>query len=299
MRWLEASALALSTFLVVDDGTTVRGQRYAMGTMFDIVVEHPSREAAERAIDGALDEVERLDRVLSHFKADSDLSELNRRGRAGYVDVSPDLYDVVRQSIDVSRAAHGAFDVTMAPLVALWSAARNEGRAPSPEEVSAARRCVGYEQIELAPPHRIRFRSDCLAIELGGIGKGYAVDRAIALLRAAGVTDAVVNGGSSSITAIGRDRGQHGWPVLLGPGGTGEELLLRDASISTSRQDGAIIDPRTAAPARFTESVTVTAPTATLADALSTALVIVAKDEGARVLQRFPGASAVYHSDAR
>jgi thiamine biosynthesis lipoprotein len=298
MRWLEASALALSLF-VVDDASIVHGQRYAMGTMFDIVAFHPSRETAAQAIEDALDEVERLDRVLSHFKPESDLSALNARARHGWVEVSPDLYEVIRQSIDVSRGSEGAFDITVAPLVKLWSAARDDGREPSADEVSATRGCVGYEHIELAPPRRIRFRSGCLAIELGGIGKGYAVDRAVEILRAAGVANAVVNGGGSSITAMGPAADGNGWPVLLGLGGTAEERLLQDASISTSRQDGSIIDPRTAAPAPFTESVTVTAPTATLADALSTALVIVAKDEGARLLRRFRGASVVYHSDAR
>ena len=298
MRWLEATALALSLFVVDDGSPVVHGERYAMGTMFDIVANHSSRDTATRAIGEALDEVERLDRVLSHFKPESDLSDLNRRAHNGYVDVAPDLYEVIRQSIEVSRGSDGAFDVTVAPLVKLWSSARDDGREPTPDQVDAARRCVGYERIELAPPHRIRYRSDCLAIELGGIGKGYAVDRAIAVLRAAGVTNAVVNGGGSSITGIGHDASGNGWPVLL-RAGLGEELLLRDASISTSRQDGAIIDPRTAAPAPFTASVTVTAPNATLADALSTALVIVSRDDGARVLRRFPGASASYQSDAR
>src|SRR5215208_2382627 len=106
MRWLEASALAAS-FFIVDSASIVHGQRYAMGTMFDIVACHASREAAMRAIDDALQEVERLDRVLSHFKPESDLSVLNRRGRDGYVEVAPDLYEVIRQSIDVSRSSEG------------------------------------------------------------------------------------------------------------------------------------------------------------------------------------------------
>jgi FAD:protein FMN transferase len=295
MRWLDAAALALS-FFVVDDASIVHGQRYAMGTMFDIVVSHSSHEAATRAIDEALHEVERLDRLLSHFKSDSDLSKLNRGGHDGYVAVSPDLYDVIRQSIDVSGATQGAFDVTIAPLVRLWTAARDEGRTPSTEQIAAARRCVGYEQIELASSHRIRFRGACVEIELGGVGKGYAVDRAVAVLRAAGISNAVVNGGSSSITAFGSGADGKGWPVLVGPG---EEIFLRDASISTSRQNGAIIDPRSSAPARSTNSVMVTAANATLADALSTALVILSPAEGAALLQRFPGASAVYPSDAR
>lgn len=298
MRCVDAAALAISLFMLPGD-STVHEQRYCMGTMFDVIAYHESRPVAERAIDEALDEVERLDRVMSHFKDDSDLSRLNRDARNRFVQVDPELYDVIRQSIDVSRLSAGKFDVTVAPLVRMWKKAHDDGRAPLPDEIAAARRCVGYHKIDLEGSDRIRFRSDCLEIELGGIGKGYAVDRAVAVLRAAAIRHAVVNGGSSSITGIGTSPGGQGWRVRLGTSPSAEELWLRDISISTSQQDGAIIDPHTLAPSRSTVSVTVSAPTATLADALSTALVIMTRAEGARLLELFPGVTATYATDAR
>ncbi len=216
----------------------VSRQRYAMGTMFDIVVYHASRRDAERAIEDAMTEIVRLDGVMSDYKADSGLSRLNREGHGGAVPVDPSLYAVVAESLVFSRRSSGAFDVTIAPLLKAWRKAAEEGRQPSADEIAQARRCVGYGHIDLVAPDRIGFRSDCLEIDLGGIGKGYAVDRAMAILEAAGIRHALVNAGTSSIAAIGAPPGKDGWPVLLGGAGSREQvLLLRDNSVSTSQQD--------------------------------------------------------------
>ncbi len=270
-----------------------------MGTMFEIVAYHPSRPEAERAVTGALDEIARLDRVMSHFTSDSDLSRLNREARHGFVTVDPALYDVIERSIEVSRLSNGKFDVTIAPLTKIWKDAHAAGHRPSSAAVDAAKRCVGYERIDLAPPNRIRFRSDCLQIELGAIGKGYAVERGVAVLASAGIRDAVVNGGTSSIAAIGTPPGARGWPVRLPArsASVGRELLLRDNALSASQQDGGIIDPLTAVPSASNTAITVTAPSATLADALSTALVLMTRAEGVRLMQHFAGVTAIYEDD--
>lgn len=297
MRFVDGTTLALSLCLLPGP-TAVHQQRYCMGTMFEIVAYHPSTPDGERAVTRAMDEIDRLDRVMSHFRADSDLSRLNREGRHGFVTVDPSLYDIIEQSIAVSRLSDGKFDVTIAPLTKVWKEAHAEGRSPSPADVAAARRCVGYQHIELEPPNRIRFRAHCLEIELGGIGKGFAVERAIAVLESAGIRDAVVNGGTSSIAAIGAPPGAKGWPVRLASR-VPRELLLRGNSISTSQQDGGIIDPHAAAPTVSKASITVTAPSATLADALSTALVMMTKADGMKLTARFAGVSAIYEADAR
>jgi thiamine biosynthesis lipoprotein ApbE len=213
-----------------------------MGTMFDIVVYHASRQDAERAIDSALTEIVRLDAVMSDFKADSDLSRLNRDGHAGAVAVDPSVYAVIEQSLMFSRRSGGAFDVTIAPLLKTWRKSAAEGRRPSAGEIAQARSCVGYQRIDLVAPDRIGFRSDCLEIDLGGIGKGYAVDRAMAMLEAAGIRHALINAGTSSIAAIGAPPGRSGWPVILGVDrSAGRELLLKDSSVSTSQQDPASV----------------------------------------------------------
>lgn len=274
-----------------------------MGTMFDVVVYHASKAEAERAVDRALDEVVRLDQVLSHYKADSDLSRLNREARHGFVTADPSLYEVVREALEVSRNSGGTFDITIAPLLRVWKEAYADGRRPAAWATAAAQRCVGYEMIELGAPDRIRFRSDCLEIELGGIGKGYAVDRAIAVLRDAGIRHGLVNAGSSSIASIGSPPGRNGWEVRLGR--TDRTLLLRDGSISTSQQNplalafepgelGEIIDPRTGAPAPNRTAVSVTAPSATLSDALSTTVLLLSMEEATRLLAHYAAVSAFW-----
>jgi thiamine biosynthesis lipoprotein len=286
--------------LGADTLALVHQQRYAMGTMFDIIVYHASRPDAERAIDKALTEIVRLDQVLSHYKADSDLAKLHRHGRSAPVAVEPSLYDVIQQSIRFSQHSRGAFDVTIAPLLKVWKSAYAEGRRPSVTEITAARRCVGYQQIEAIAPDRIHLRSDCVELDLGGIGKGYAVDRAIAILESEGIRRGLVNAGGSSITAIDAPPGAKGWPVTAG---TGRVVLLRDSSMSTSQQNGEILDPRTGSPAAVTihggrgsvpGAVSVITRSGTAADALSTALAIVSIAEGRKLLEPFPDASALW-----
>lgn len=277
----------------------VHEQRYAMGTMFDIVVYHTSRSHAQRAVAEALDEIVRLEAVMSHYRGDSDLTRLNRAG-SEYVTVDPSLHDVIRESLVVSRASGGRFDVTIAPLLRTWKRAAERGSRPSDDDIAEARRCVGYQNIELGDANRIRFRSTCTEIDLGGVGKGYAVDRALAILRSAGIRHAMINAGSSSIAATGAPPGRKGWAVLLGQ----SVLLLSGSSVSTSQQDpaspygGDIVDPLRGVPVETRMAVSVVAPSATLADALSTTLVMLSVEEGKQVLAQFPDVAAVWVSPA-
>jgi thiamine biosynthesis lipoprotein len=310
MRFVDKAAvlLAATVWLQADSLVFVHAQRYAMGTMFDIVAYHSSRSQAERAIEVALAEILRLDHVLSHFDADSDLSKLVRRGRGGLTDVDPALYDVLNESMEISRRSGGSFDVTVGPLVRVWQAAQAAGRTPSADAIAKARRCVGYEKVQLVPPDRVQLNSDCVSIDFGGIGKGYAVERAVHILHGAGIRHAVVNAGQSSIAAIGHPPERAGWTVDLGVDGTGlGQIELRDASISTSRQGrvplqegergyGDIIDPAGGKPIESSVTVMVRAPSATHADALSTTLLLLSIPEGKRVLEGFPNASAVWLS---
>jgi len=133
-RWGVAVASAfrlVSASPRADDLFQVHQQRYCMGTMFDVVVYHGSRPEAERAIERALDEIARLDRVLSHFTPDSDLSKLVRDGRHRFVKVDPSLFEVLQESIEFSRRSGGKFDVTIGPLVRTWREAREDGRPPT------------------------------------------------------------------------------------------------------------------------------------------------------------------------
>ncbi len=311
-----ASGWAIALALLLASPTTslrsrpaaVHLQRYCMGTMFDIIAYHASRAEAEQAVERAMREINRLDDVMSSFKAGSDLSRLNREGRAGFVSVDRSLYEVIEESLNVSRRSRGTFDVTIAPLLKVWKDAQAQGRRASVEEVAAAKACVGYQHIEMAAPDRVRFLSECLQIDLGGIGKGYAVDRAVAVLASAGIRSALVNAGGSSIAAIGTPPGAPGWRVQIGPDSTDRTLLLRDRSLSTSQQNGVpmpftpgnfgdILDPQSGAPSETKVAVSVVAASATTGDALSTAVLILSQPEGARLLAEFGDVSAVWVSE--
>jgi thiamine biosynthesis lipoprotein len=294
--------LALNAPVSSGAPAVVRQQRYAMGAMFDIVVFHHSRADAMRVVGEAFAEIDRLERVMSHYRSDSDLSKLNREARHRPVRVDPSLHMILRDAIEVSRQSRGRFDVTIAPLLRLWKGAAADGRAPTQEALAQARRCVGYEKIDLSGTDGIRFRSGCLEVDLGGIGKGYAVDRALAVLTAAGIQRAMVNAGGSSLAAVGAPPGRNGWPVLLGEADAGGMvLLLNGQSVSTSQQDpakpfGEIIDPLTGAPATGSHSVSVIAPTATASDAWSTTVLMMSVEEAAVLLNAFPDVSAVWIS---
>ena len=286
----------------------VQRQRYSMGTMFNIIVYHVSAGAAERAIDDAMAEIVRLDGVMSNYTEQSELARLNREGRRGFVTVEPSLFDVVEQSIEFSRRSGGRFDVTIAPLLRVWKDAFAAGRTPSAREIAEARRCVGYQHIETRPPNQIRFHSGCLELDLGGIGKGYAVERAIEVLRRAGIRHAVVNAGGSTIGAIGAPPGLEGWPIDLGASVSGHRtMLLREGAVSTSQQRlrrlpfgpgefGEIIDPHRQAPIESETMVSVMTASATSADALSTTLLMLPVQEGKNLLAQFTSVSALWIS---
>lgn len=310
--WRSGVAVVLLAGAAVraDTLSPVQRERHVMGTMFNIVVYHDTAAPAERAVDEAMAEIVRLDGVLSHYKAQSELSRVNREGRGGFVAVEPSLYEVVTRSLEVSRLSGGRFDVTIAPLLRVWRAAYAAGRQPSEQEVAEVRRCVGYRHLETRPPNQIRFRSDCVELDLGGIGKGYAVDRALGVLASAGIRHAVVNAGASTIGAIGAPPNLDGWPVELGARVSGHRtLLLRDGAISTSQQRlrqlpfapgafGEIIDPGREAPTAHETMISVITPSATSADALSTALLLMTAQAGKQLLAQFSPASALWISSA-
>lgn len=305
-----AAALLLATAAAprAERTAPIHAQRYAMGTMFDVVAYHTPPGAARAAAARALDEVERLDRVMSHYRPDSELSRLAREARGRFVTVDPSLYDVLDESLTMARRSRGKFDITVGPLLEVWKRAAADGAPPSAREVAEARRCIGHDRIELQAPDRVRVHAGCLTLDLGGIGKGFAVERALRVLAAHGISNALVNAGGSSIAALGAPPGREGWPVRLAANLSGRQtLLLRNESLSTSQQDlvplaleaghlGEIIDPDLGAPIASRAIVTVVAGRATIADALSTTLLMLPIDEGIALLDSFPDTAAVWAS---
>src|SRR6266849_6765947 len=288
--------------------TFVHKKKYVMGTVFEIVAYGDSPEQASDAIDQAFREIVRLDDVMSDYKADSALSRLNHSSHSRPQFVPPDLYRIIAEALQYSRLSAGKFDVTVGPLVDLWKAAIRGGATPSAEEEEKARACVGYEKIELLPPDRVQFLSPCVQIDLGAIGKGYALDRAADVLRSRGISLALLDAGGSTIVAMGAPPGQAGWLVhLRDPSNKVDpQVMLSDSSVSTSEQTppsrlwresaGHIIDPDKGVPVRTPFAVSAVANTGTASDALSTTLLLVGPEKGKDLAKNVAGVAAIWVS---
>lgn len=311
-----AAGLVLASFLLPSAHTpeppaaAVHKQKYVMGTVFEIVAYDPLPSRAAEAIDKAFEAIVRLDEVMSNYKPDSDLSRLNRSAHFHPQVVPPDLYRVIAESLLYSRLSAGKFDITVGPLVDMWKAALRGDRAPSPAEREKLRRCVGYEKIELLPPDRIEFHSACMQVDLGSIGKGYAVDRAAEVLRANGVRIALINAGGSTLYGMGAPPGHAAWLVhLRDPSNKIDpQVMLHENSVSTSEQTppsllgndsaGHIIDPYQGIPIKTEFAVSAIARTGTASDALSTTLLLVGPEKGKLLVRTMADAAAIWVSPA-
>lgn len=286
--------------------TFVDKKKYVMGTVFEIVAYDDSVSRASSAIEDAFAAIVELDGRMSNYRKESELSRLNSSAAFRFQTVSKDLYRVIEASMGYSRLSGGRFDVTVGPLVDLWKAALQEGTAPTPARESGARSCVGYEKVLLAQRDRIMFRSSCLHIDLGGIGKGYAVDRVVEVLRGHGIKTAMIDAGGSTIFAMGSPPGETAWTVhMRDPSRKIDPTVnLRDASVSTSEQSppgvlertsaGHIIDPKTGIPLNTRFAVSVIANTATASDALSTTLLLLGPVAGSRLLHKMVSTAAIW-----
>ena len=250
----------------------------AMGGVFSITLFAEDRPAADKATTAAFSELLRLDHLLSNYLPDSEWSEVNRSASLRAVNVSAELSDLLAVCLEFSRRSAGAFDITVGPLVRIWGFHDGVAKSVNQNEVQEARTQVGYEKIMLDPiNHTIRFARPGMELEPGGVGKGYAVDRMIEMLKHNGIERALVSAAGSSIFAMGTPPGCAGWRINLSDPRHAEanldQLLLKDASLSTSgcskkflHADGQvychILDPRTGSPVRGILQVSVIAPRA-------------------------------------
>lgn len=279
-----------------------------MGTVFEIAAYDQTSQHASDALEKAFQEIVRVDNLLSNYKTDSALSYLNRSAHFHAEKVPSDLYRVVEESVRFSKLSSGKFDISVAPLVDLWKAAIAGEGTPSLARQQAAKDCVGYEKIELTPPDQITFHSSCMQLDLGAIGKGYAVDRAAQVLHSSGIHNALINAGGSTILAIGSPPGQSAWLVHLRDPShkVDPQVMLKDESVSTSEQTapsllgddstGHIIDPDTGRPLRTEFAVSVIAQTGTVSDALSTTSLLLGPAKGKVLIHRTAGVSAIWIS---
>ncbi len=248
-----------------------------MGSSYSVVVYGPDGVKLQQAVDAAFEEVHRLDDLLSNYKPSSEWSEVNRNAAGRPVRVSPEVFRLISACMDYSRRTEGAFDITVGPLMKLWGFYKGSGRMPHRAEIRAVMNRVGYRHVLLDPGQMtVRFDREGVEIDPGGIGKGYAVDRMVEILRQYGITAAFVSGSASSLYALGAPPSEpRGWKVEIrdpkSPAGHVAGLFLKDRSLSTSgsqekffrargRVWSHIMDPRTGYPAQGMLEVSVIAP---------------------------------------
>jgi FAD:protein FMN transferase len=280
----------------------------SMGSAYSIIA-YGDATTLPKTLEAAFDEVDRIDRLMSHYKPESPLSRLNRTAAAGPVRVDPELFSFLADALRYARASGGAFDITVGPLMKAWGFFRGGGRKPTEAELFAARAGVGYRHVIL--DHRegtVSFDHPKVELDLGGIAKGYAVDRAALLLRRAGVRSALISAGGSTVYALGGPPGEEGWAIdiadPLRPGATAFQTRLRNRALSVSgsaeksfERDGVtyshIMDPRTGRPVQGVLGVAVITDTGTAGDALDNVFFVQGVEESRRSIQRLRGTEAL------
>jgi thiamine biosynthesis lipoprotein len=248
-----------------------------MGTTFAVEIYGGDRNRAKDCAVRALDEARRLDRLLSNYIPGSEISKVNAGAAVSPVPVSRETFKLLRACIRYSQKSEGTFDITVGSLMKVWGFYRGSGRLPSPAEIEAAEKDVGYRNLQLDQARlTVRFHRPGLNLDPGGVGKGYAVDRMVRVLRRLGVTSALVSAGGSSIYGIGAPPDDpRGWLVSIqdprDEHATVADVYLKNKSLSTSgsyekffwaegKLYSHIMDPRTGRPAAGIISVSVIAP---------------------------------------
>jgi len=246
----------------------------AMGSTYTIELYGSDRVRMEAAAEAAFDEVRRLDELLSNYRPESEWSQVNRRAAAGPMPISSELFDLFAACLEYSRRSEGAFDISVGPLMKVWGFYKGSGKLPHRAEVQAAMGRVGYRHVHLDRESRtVSFDRPGVELDPGGIGKGYAVDRMVDVLKQNGFRIALVAGSGSSIYGMGAPPSEpKGWRIeIKNPWDTRKtaaEVFLKDMSMSTSgsyekffkaegRTYAHIMDPRTGYPAQGSVSVSV------------------------------------------
>jgi thiamine biosynthesis lipoprotein len=275
-----------------------------MGTILEITlcaqhVEIPRQ--AQQTLDRLFTATARLETVLSTFSQNSAVSFLNAHAGQGAYAVPPEVIDLLTLSHRYWQLTQGTFDITVGPLMKAWSRAGVSQQSPSPAVLQQLRARVGSDKIKLLPNARVMLTRVGMAIDLGGIGKGYALDQLAHMLQTQNINNALLDFGQSSIWALGSPPDAQHWRLLIQrPDGQHVGIIsLHDQALSISasfgqtfviqdQQYGHVIDPRSGMPLQRDLLACVVAPNATQAEALSKALLILGEQEGLALLERLP-----------
>lgn len=297
----------------------IRLAREAMATRFEILLEGDDPVDLRAAGEEALEEIQRQEAILSLYRPTSEISRINRLAHREPVAVSPPVFDLLIECRRLWEWSQGTFDITVAPLMRAWGFLRGTGRWPEPKVLEEARDCTGMHRLQLDPTRRtVRFERPGMMLDLGAVGKGYAIDEAVVLLREAGVRSAFLHGGTSTCYGMGVPAEGPAWKAALtrrdlAPAGSAAEssrhsgnqdllevVSLRDRSLSVSavqgkafayqgRVYGHVIDPRSGEPVQGAQLAVAVGPRATWTDALSTALLVLGPGWAQRLAERAAG----------
>jgi thiamine biosynthesis lipoprotein len=277
-----------------------------MGTRIYVEVWSDDAAKGEAGIDAVMDEMRRIDELMSHYKPESQLSQINARAAEEPVQVDKELFDLIKLSTHFSEITEGAFDITYASVGHLYDFPHHV--RPTEEQIKAALPGVNWRNMLLDPvKHTVRFEHQGMRIDLGGIGKGYAVDRSIAILQARGFQHALVSAGGDS-RIIG-DRMGRPWVVGIRNPDNKDQVVTRiplvNSAMSTSGDyeryfdEGGvryhhIIDPRTGHSASKVRSATVLGPTATETDGMSKTAFVLGPEKALEIINRMPQYDAIF-----
>lgn len=291
----------------------VKQTRMIMGTFAEVSVYSDDEKIAGKAIEASLDEMERMDRIMSNYKDDSELSQVNKNAAKSPVPCGRELLEVLEHSLRYSELSDGAFDVTVSPVIAAWGFFTGKGRMPSDKELAKLLPAVSYRNIVINKgnnpemPGTILFKHPQTKIDLGAIGKGYAVDKALEVISKHAVNNACINLGGN-IYVLGAPAGKNAWKVGVQHPRNKAEILgyleLKDESTATSgdyerffeikgKRYSHIVDPRTGMPVKDVIAVTIVAPTGTAVDALSTSVFVMGLEKGMNLVKAIPGVDAM------
>ena len=270
----------------------------AMATRFEMILHGENEVSLRAAGEEAIAEIERLEQQLSLYRPSSEVAALNTRAARGPVRVSAPVFALLKHAKQLSHETDGAFDITIGPLARCWGFMGGKGHWPADDELAGARSIVGMNLVHLDTENfTVQFEREGVTLDLGAIGKGYALDQAAEILREGGVSSALLHGGTSSVYALGHPPDAAYWKLAVDnpPASvTNASItippdLLRDEAMSVSaiwgrafQKDGKlfghVIDPRTGNPATSAVLAGVILPSATETDALSTALLTVGSE---------------------
>ena len=285
------------------------GYRIVMGTFANITAVAADSKTTKICVEAAFSQLKRVDGLMSDYKIDSQLSQVNRDAFKEPVHVDDDLFEVLRIAGEYSRQTDGAFDITVGPIVNLWRQAEEIKRLPTEAQLAQARSKVGFEKIVLdAQSKTVRFAVDKMRLDLGGIAKGYAIDLAVEAMQKGGAIGGLVDVGGDVRCFGPPSDNKESWLVGLQDPTADDRLLLalklRDMAVATSggyrrfaEVDGKryshIINPAAGASADELVSVSIVVRTATAADALATAVSVLGREKGLELVDSLAETEAI------